>query len=103
MAGQAFNASSLTSATSSRGSERARTVSAPRYTRSPTFAPRSTCHRGSGAAACSIGSVVIGGDGSRPCVQTVKAGGKKKTPPPATPPQGGGGGGGGGCPRPARP
>src|SRR2546426_11493477 len=103
MAGQAFNASSLTSATSSRGSERARAVSAPRYTRSPTFAPRSTCHRGSGAAARSIGSVVIGGNVSRLCHETVTAGEEKKNPPAPTPPTGGGGDAGGGTPRPRAP
>src|SRR2546430_17399863 len=78
MAGHALIANSLTSATSNSGSVSAKTVSAPRYKRSPTFAPRSTCQRGSGAAARSIGSVVIGRNVSGLRHETVTAGGGTK-------------------------
>src|ERR1041384_4551185 len=94
IAGHALITSSLTSARSSNGSVSAKAVSAPRYKRSPTFAPRSTRQRGSGAATGSIGSVVIGGNVSGLCHETVTAGGEKKPPHGRNPRPGGGGGGG---------
>src|SRR5712691_11361785 len=80
MAGQALTASSPTSARSSRGSRRASAVSTLRYSRSATFVPRSARQRGSGAATGSIGTVVMRGNVSGLCHETVTAGHKK--PPP---------------------
>src|SRR5258707_13821705 len=80
IAGQALITSSLTSARSNNGSVSARAVSAKRYKRSPTFAPRRTCQRGSGAATGSSGTLVMGGNVSGLCHETVTAGDKKKPP-----------------------
>src|SRR3989454_1799291 len=80
IAGQALTASSETSAMSRRGSVRASAVSTPRYNRSATLVPRSACQRGSGAATGSSGTVVMGGNVSGLCHETVTAPHKK---PPA--------------------
>src|SRR5229473_2609956 len=77
IAGQALTASSETSAMSRRGSIRASAVSTPRYNRSATLVPRSACQRGSGAATGSIGTVVMGGNVSGLCHETVTAPHKK--------------------------
>src|SRR2546422_11642951 len=80
IAGQALTASSETSAMSRRGSVRASAVSTPRYNRSATLVPRSACQRGSGAGTGSSGTVVMGGNVSGLCHETVTAPHKK---PPA--------------------
>src|SRR6266704_644653 len=80
IAGQALITSSLTSARSNNGSVSARAVSAPRYKRSPRFAPRRTCQRGSGADTGYIGTVVMGGTVSGLCQEAVTAGHKKNPP-----------------------
>src|SRR6266704_1410088 len=77
IAGQALVASSPTSASSSSGIRRASVVSTPRYSRSARFVPRSARQRGSGAATGSIGTVVMGGNVSGFCHETVTAGHKK--------------------------
>src|SRR5947199_8599356 len=91
IAGQALVASSPTSASSSSGIRRASVVSTPRYSRSARFVPRSARQRGSGAATGSIGTVVMGGNVSGFCHETVTAG-HKKTPRRRLPPYGGGSG-----------
>src|SRR5213083_3696085 len=88
IAGQALVASSPTSASSSSGIRRAGVVSTPRYSRSARFVPRSARQRGSGAATGSIGTVVMGGNVSGFCHETVTAG-HKKTPRRRIPPYGG--------------
>src|SRR6058998_3860367 len=76
IAGQALVASSPTSASSSSG------------IRTASFVPRSARQRGSGAATGSIGTVVMGGNVSGFCHETVTAG-HKKTPRRRIPPYGG--------------
>src|SRR6266704_5080068 len=88
IAGQALTTSSPTRASSSSGSKRASVVSTLRYNRSATFVPRSARQRGSGAATGSIGTVVMGGNVSGFCHETVTAG-HKKPPRRRIPPYGG--------------
>src|SRR6266550_331135 len=87
IAGQALTTSSPTRASSSRGSKSAKPVSVPRYSRSPTFVPRSAWPRGAGAGAGaggattgSIGTVVMGRNVSSLCHETVTPGQKQHPP-----------------------
>src|SRR5207249_6558091 len=80
IAGQALSRSSPTRVSSSKGSKSAKAVRAPRYSRSPTFVPRSACPRGAGAITGSIGSVVISGERIRRVSRDCNAETKK---PPA--------------------
>src|SRR5204863_7275335 len=84
---QALTTSSPTRASSSRGSKSAKAVSAPRYSRSPTFVPRSAWPRRAGAVAGegvattgSIGTVVMGRNVSSLCHETVTPGQKQHPP-----------------------
>src|SRR2546422_9428292 len=92
--GQALTTSSPTRASSSKGSRSAKAVSALRYSRSPTFVPRSACPReagrGAGAITGSIGSVVIAGNASGGGHGAVTGGHKKNPPQAHTPVRGGG-------------